>query len=160
MQGASGKPPASGITRQLCREQFSVKRPDAPTTAREWNLSSQGAFTLFFRWRKKSVQKKASGTALREKGSYCPFGGGARNVVRNGVGQLIHKGGAHSCSPFSAAKMGGPFSLRCLTPLCSLAVDTGRTQIAVLGSYSAAWRLRSAEKQTLFFSFTVGARHA
>ena len=55
------------------------------------------------------------------------------------------------CSPFSAVKMGGLFSLRCLTPLCSLAVGTGRTQIAVLGSYSAAWRLRSAEKQTLFF---------
>ena len=55
------------------------------------------------------------------------------------------------CSPFSAVKMGGLFSLRCLTPLCSLAVGTGRTQIAVLGSYSAACRLRSAEKQTLFF---------
>ena len=56
-------PPASGITRQLCRKQFPVKRPDAPTTAREWNLPFHGALTLFFRWRKKSVQKKASGTA-------------------------------------------------------------------------------------------------
>ena len=36
---------------------------DAPTTAREWDLPSHGALTLFFRWRKKSVQKKASGTA-------------------------------------------------------------------------------------------------
>ena len=107
---------------------------------------------------RKVCKRKPVARRLREKS--FSFGGGARNVVRNGVGQLIHKGGAHSCSPFSAAKMGGPFSLRCLTPLCSLAVDTGRTQIAVLGSYSAAWRLRSAEKQTLFFSFTVGARHA
>ena len=63
---ANGKPPASGITRQLCREQFSVKGPDAPTTAREWNLPFHGALTLFFRWRKKSVQKKASGTATPE----------------------------------------------------------------------------------------------
>ena len=63
VQGTSGTPPASGITRQLCRRQFPVKRPDAPTTAREWNLPSHGALTLFFRWRKKSVQKKASGTA-------------------------------------------------------------------------------------------------
>ena len=47
--------------------------PDAPTAAREWDLQSQGAFILFFRWRKKSMQKKASGTALRKKGSYCPF---------------------------------------------------------------------------------------
>ena len=39
---------------------------DAPTTAREWDLPSYGAFTLFFRWRKKRVQKKASGTATPE----------------------------------------------------------------------------------------------
>ena len=70
VQGASGKPPASGITRQLCRKQFPVKRPDAPTTAREWNLPFHGALTLFFRWRKKSVQKKASGTATPE--AACP----------------------------------------------------------------------------------------
>ena len=39
---------------------------DAPTPAREWDLPSHGALTLFFRWRKKSVQKKASGTATPE----------------------------------------------------------------------------------------------
>ena len=39
---------------------------DAPTTVREWDLPSYGALTLFFRWRKKSVQKKASGTATPE----------------------------------------------------------------------------------------------
>ena len=39
---------------------------DAPTTAREWDLPSYGALTLFFRWRKKSVQKKASGTTTPE----------------------------------------------------------------------------------------------
>ena len=65
-RGRAESPPASGITRQLCRKQFPVKRPDAPTTAREWNLPSHGALTLFFRWRKKSVQKKASGTATPE----------------------------------------------------------------------------------------------
>ena len=46
---------------------------DAPTAARKQGLQPYGALTLFFRWRKKSVQKKASGTALRKKGSYCPF---------------------------------------------------------------------------------------
>ena len=39
---------------------------DAPTPAREWDLPSHGALTLFFRWRKKRVQKKASGTATPE----------------------------------------------------------------------------------------------
>ena len=104
VQGESGKPPASGMIRQLCRNQFPVGgrvgfdipwvsrqlrcpkvskgraesplvRPqahppcrgiDAPTPAREWDLPSHGALTLFFRWRKKSVQKKASGTATPE----------------------------------------------------------------------------------------------
>ena len=40
--------------------------PDAPTAAREQGLQPYGALTLFFRWRKKSVQKKASGTATPE----------------------------------------------------------------------------------------------
>ena len=66
---------------------FSLMGNDAPTTAREWDLPSYGALTLFFRWRKKSVQKKASGTALREKAFYCPFlKEGVRNVARNIVG--------------------------------------------------------------------------
>ena len=37
------------------------------------------------------------------------------------------------CSPFSAVKMGGPFSLRCLSPLCSPAGGAGQTQMAALG---------------------------
>ena len=60
----------------VCPEESPLVRPqaqslfpagfDAPTTAREWDLPSHGALTLFFRWRKKSVQKKASGTATPE----------------------------------------------------------------------------------------------
>ena len=113
---------------------------DAPTAAREWDLQPYGAFTLFFRWRKKSVQKKASGTAtpeaarpavrrgLRSAGALravldlgslrspagkkpftAHFDGGARNVARNGVGQLSHTGGARSCSPFPPSKWAGLF---------------------------------------------------
>ena len=161
---------------------FSLMGNDAPTTAREWDLPSHGALTLFFRWRKKSVQKKASGTALqRRPTSLCAVGFGLREpyglsstsvrcahppgkspllpILTAGLAtsraislaSYLLRSRALLCSPFSAVKMGGLFSLRCLTPLCSLAVGTGRTQIAVLGSYSAAWRLRSAEKRTLFF---------
>ena len=46
---------------------------DAPTTAREWDLPSHGALTLFFRWRKKSAQKKASGTATPGKRLLLPI---------------------------------------------------------------------------------------
>ena len=170
---------------------------DAPTAAREQGLQPYGALTLFFRWRKKSVQKKASGTATpkaahvalrrglrpavapsglssstgcpvshsslpvallashppcgslwaapkaplgprfpsgqfaaltrRKKALIAHFDGGARNVARNGVGQRSPTSGARSCSPFSAVKMGGPFSLRCLSPLVSPAVGAGQT---------------------------------
>ena len=61
-QRASGKPfgaPAGAYP-------FPAGGNDAPTTAREQGLQPYGAFTLFFRWRKKSVQKKASGTATPE----------------------------------------------------------------------------------------------
>ena len=77
-----GTPTTAGASRQLqcpkvpkVRAESPLVRPqahppcrgiDAPTTAREWDLPSHGALTLFFRWRKKSVQKKASGTATPE----------------------------------------------------------------------------------------------
>ena len=63
-----------------------------------------------------------------KKALIAHFAGGARNVARNGVGQFSHSLGARSCSPFSAVKMSGPFSLRCLSPLCSPAVGAGQTQ--------------------------------
>ena len=47
--------------------------PDAPTPAREKGLQPYGALTLFFRWRKKSVQKKASGTATPGKSLLLPI---------------------------------------------------------------------------------------
>ncbi len=46
---------------------------DAPAPAREWDLPSHGARTLFFRWRKKSVQKTASGTATTGKSPLLPI---------------------------------------------------------------------------------------
>ena len=46
---------------------------DAPTPARKQGLQPYGAFTLFFRWRKKSVQKKASGTATPGKSPLLPI---------------------------------------------------------------------------------------
>ena len=55
------------------------------------------------------------------------FDGGARYVARSGVGQLTHAIVRARSSPFSAVKMGGPFSLRCLSPLCSPAVGVRHT---------------------------------
>ena len=63
VQGASGKPPAYMTRDNSAARNFLLIGPDAPTPAREKGLQPYGALTLFFRWRKKSVQKKASGTA-------------------------------------------------------------------------------------------------
>ena len=90
---------------------------DAPTTAREQGLQPYGAFTLFFRWRKKSVQKKASGTATPGKSPLLPiFERGssqcrAQNCWRDNTCVC-----ARSCSLFSSFKKGKAFSLRCLSP--------------------------------------------
>ena len=72
-RGASGKPPCWHDKRQLCRKQIPLVGPDAPTPAREKGLQPYGALTLFFRWRKKSVQKKASGTATPGKRLLLPI---------------------------------------------------------------------------------------
>ena len=72
-RGASGKPPA-GMTRDnFAARNSPLVGPDAPTPAREKGLQPYGALTLFFRWRKKSVQKKASGTATPGKRLLLPI---------------------------------------------------------------------------------------
>ena len=132
---------------------------DAPTPARGQGLQPYGALTLFFRWRKKSVQKKASGTATPEAarpasrrglrsagalravldlGSLCSPAGKrlllpiltaglamSRAMELDSFHQLLERA---PNSPFSAVKMGGPFSLRCLSPLCSAVAWVGTGQ--------------------------------
>ena len=81
----------------VCPEESPLVRPqaqplfpagfDAPTTAREWDLPSHGALTLFFRWRKKSVQRESQRHGdSGKKALIAHFAGGARNVARNEVG--------------------------------------------------------------------------
>ena len=72
-RGASGKPPCLHHGQQLCRRNSLLMGNDAPTPAREKGLQPYGALTLFFRWRKKSVQKKASGTATPGKSPLLPI---------------------------------------------------------------------------------------
>ena len=64
VHGASGKPPASGMIRQLCRNQFPVGGMDAPTPARVVGLPPRGG--KYFLSLRKKVPKKASGTATPE----------------------------------------------------------------------------------------------
>ena len=120
VQGASGKPPACMTRDNSAARNFLLIGPDAPTPAREKGLQPYGALTLFFRWRKKSVQKKASGTATPGKSPLLP-------IFEKGSSQCRaqHRWTANiyvcarSCSLFSSFKKGKAFSLRCLSPLCS-----------------------------------------
>ena len=69
--------PEESLLQAARKVNFAVCEPlpghDAPTPTREWDLPSHGALTLFFRWRKKSVQKKASGTATTGKRLLLPI---------------------------------------------------------------------------------------
>ena len=87
-----------------------------------------------------------------KKASTAHFDGGARNVARNGVRSLSPALGARSCSPFSAVKMGGPFSLRCLSPLCSPAGGAGQTQSMRVELLQCNLAGFAAQKNRLVFS--------
>ena len=64
----------------------------------------------------------------REKALYCPFcRRGSQRRARHSW-RVISFVCARSCSPFSAVKMDGPFSLRCLSPLCSPTAGARQTQ--------------------------------
>ena len=92
-----------------------------------------GAHTFLSVAKEKCAKESQRHGDSGKKASIAHFDGGARYVARSGVGQLTHAIVRARSSPFSAVKMGGPFSLRCLSPLCSPAVGAGQTQIALLG---------------------------
>ena len=81
-----------------------------------------------------------------KKASIAHFDGGARYVARSGVGQLTPTVVRARSSPFSAVKMGGPFSLRCLSPLCSPAVGVGQAYPLRVGMTPVAWRFCSVKE--------------
>ena len=72
-RGRAESPLLASISDNFAAKNSPLKGPDAPTPAREKGLQPYGALTLFFRWRKKSVQKKASGTATPGKRLLLPI---------------------------------------------------------------------------------------
>ena len=138
-RGAGGerKAPCWHDKRQLCRKKFPLAGIDAPTPAREKGLQPYGALTLFFRWRKKSVQKKASGTATPGKSPLLPIferGSSQCRAQHSWTANIYVR--ARSCSLFSSFKKGKAFSLRCLSPLCSPAVGGGQAYPLRVGMVS------------------------
>ena len=122
VQGASGKPfgtpagayslPRRGLTRRL-RRGLGLAVP-------------RGAHTFLSVAKEKCAKESQRHGDSGKKPFIAHFGGGARYVARSIVGQITHAIVRARSSPFSAVKMGGPFSLRCLSPLCSPAVGGGQ----------------------------------
>ena len=107
-------------------------------------MQPYGALTLFFRWRKKSVQKKASGTATPGKSPLLPIferGSSQCRAQHSWTANIYVR--ARSCSLFSSFKKGKAFSLRCLSPLCSPAVGGGHAYPLRVEIMPVAWRFCS-----------------
>ncbi len=127
MQGASGKPPASSGVSQLCCKK-SLPRGLTRRLRRGLGLAVPwGVHTFLSMAKEKCAKESQRHGDYGKKPFIAHFDGGARYVARSRVGQLTHAIVRARSSPFSAVKMGGPFSLRCLSPLCSPAVGVGHT---------------------------------
>ena len=140
VQGASGKPPAS-----MTRDNFAVSKfPWLGLTRRLRRglglAVPRGAHTFLSAAKEKCAKESQRHGDSGKKASIAHFGGGARYVARSRVGQLTHAIVRARSSPFSAVKMGGPFSLRCLSPLCSPAVGGGQAYPLRGGIAPVAWR--------------------
>ena len=99
---------------------------DAPTPARGQGLQPYGALTLFFRWRKKSVQKKASGTATPEA---------ARPASRRGLRPAVAPSGLSS----SSVRFAHPPGKRLLLPILAAGLAMSRAaELASLRMLSCA----------------------
>ena len=134
---------------------------DAPTPAREKGLQPYGALTLFFRWRKKSVQKKASGTATPGKSPLLPIferGSSQCRAQHSWTANIYVR--ARSCSLFSSFKKGKAFSLRCLSPLCSPAVGGGQAYPLRVVMLRCGLDIFAAQINGLIFFFRVDMEQA
>ena len=127
--GAGGRAeshPACINKKQLCRKQF-PRRGLTRRLRRGLGLAvPRDAHTFLSVAKEKCAKESQRHGDSGKKASTAHFDGGARYVARSGVGQLTPAIVRARSSPFSAVKMGGPFSLRCLSPLCSPAVGVGQ----------------------------------
>ena len=105
----------------------------------------RGAHTFLSVAKEKCAKESQRHGDSGKKPFIAHFDGGARYVARSGVGQLTHAIVRARSSPFSAVKMGGPFSLRCLSPLCSPAVGVGQAYPLRVGMLRCGWKILRRE---------------
>ena len=104
----SGFPRARGVRCRIAPYRSLCSPPTLPA----------GRFGLRPRphWGHASLRDSSLRSPAGKKPLIAHFDGGARYVARSMVGQLSPAIRRAPNSPFSAVKMGGPFSLRCLSP--------------------------------------------
>ena len=85
-----------------------------------------------------------------KKASIAHFGGGARYVARSMIGQIPPAIRRAPNSPVSAVKMGGPFSLRCLSPPSPPRSAWGIRKPCRLGYFGVAWLIQQGHRQAGF----------
>ena len=121
----------------------------------------RGAHTFLSVAKEKCAKESQRHGDSGKKPFIAHFDGGARYVARSGVGQLTHAIVRARSSPFSAVKMGGPFSLRCLSPLCSPAVGGGQAYPLRVGTLRCRLDIFAARMNGLIFlSGAVGGGQA
>ena len=128
-QRASGKPFGAPAGANPCTRRGLTRR-----LRRGLGLAvPRGAHTFLSVAKEKCAKESQRHGDYGKKASIAHFDGGARYVARSRVSQLTPTIVRARSSPFSAVKMGGPFSLRCLSPLCPGAVGVGHTHPLQVG---------------------------
>ena len=131
---------------------FPCRGTDAPTPAREQSLQPYGAFTLFFRWRKKSVQKKASGTATTGKRLLLPIlaaGLAMSRAMKLGSFHLLLE--RARARLFLPSKWTGLFPFAAYRRSVSLQVALGKLKRRCLGCFGATGMIAQRGKTGLIF---------
>ena len=134
---------------------------DAPTPAREKGLQPYGALTLFFRWRKKSVQKKASGTATPGKSPLLPIltAGLAMSRAAELDGQHL-RSCALGARLFPPSKWAGLFPSAAYRRSAPSQSAWGIRIPCKLGCFDVAGRFCGVDEQTDFLFTAVGCGQA
>ena len=116
----SGCPRARGVRCRIAPYRSLCSPPTLPA----------GRFGLRPRphWGHASLRDSSLRSPAGKKASTAHFDGGARYVARTLISEIILAIVRAPNSPFSAIKMGGPFPLRCLSPLCSAVAWVGTGQ--------------------------------
>ena len=128
-----------------------LRGPDAPTPARETGLQPYGALTLFFRRRKKSVQKKASGTATPGKSPLLPILAAGLAMSRAAeLASLRMLSCALGARLFPPSKWAGLFPSAAYRRSAPLQLAVVRLTPCKLGCFVVVWRFLQRKRPAGF----------